>query len=406
MARRMGAERYGQALAALACACAPVLMVIFGFYSLNAIEIFLVSLCCLLLVEILIGERQELWWLVGALFGLAIMNKHTATMFAAAAAVGWLATRQRWMLGQRALWGGVSVATLIVLPNLLWQQVHGWPSLEFYRSAAAKNIPTPALQAFVNQVLSMNPATLPIWTAGAWLLLRDRRLRPLGLAFALLFAAMVFSGQSRQDRIAGFVPLVMAAGATFWDSSHRRRLRALIAALPLTLAVGLSPTFLPILPPPQLASYSAALGVVPELEEHDDTLRLPQWFGDRLDWEPFVREIEGIVAQLPAAERRRAIVLTRTYGAAAPLELLGRDLPPVHAPHNNYHLWGPPAPFDVVIAVQYSQAELSEHFATVVQVGEIRCDYCRYWRRPTPVYAARGLERPLADLWHQLELYL
>ena len=51
---------------------------------------------------------------------------------------------------------------------------------------------------------------------------------------------------------------------------------ALVAllAIPVSVALVLSPVFLPILPPASLARYAATLGVVPEIEAHD-TLMAP-----------------------------------------------------------------------------------------------------------------------------------
>jgi hypothetical protein len=319
--------------------------------------------------------------------------------------VGVLVTPQRKMLRQRWLWAGVATAALIALPNILWQIQHDWVSLEFYRSAGSKNIATSPIQATVNQLLSLNPGSLPILAAGIWGLLRDRRLRPLGAKCVVLILMTVFSGQSRQDRIAGLSPLVFAAGAAYWDRSKSRPLRILVLAMPLTIAVVLSPVFLPILPPAQLARYSATLGVVPKLEAHATPLALPQWFADRLYWDEYVHAMEDAFAGLPEAEQSAAVIITRSYGAAGPLELLGRGLPPVHSVHNSYHTWGPPEPFDVALVVQISEGELSQYFESVTQVAEFQCTYCRQWRNPTPVYAVRRPRRPIAEMWEDLRYF-
>lgn len=326
-------------------------------------------------------------------------------LFIAGLSIGLLPSRKRYMLHERSLWVGVGLAVAIVLPNLAWQMQHDWVSLEFYRNAGSKNAPTPPVRALVNQILSFNPGSLPIWGAGVWMLLRSSRLRPLGIMFTVLFLAIVLSGQSRQDRIAGLIPLGMAARSVYWDRFECRPLQVLLFAMPLAIAAALSPIFLPILPPPQLANYAATLGIVPEIEAHETPLAVPQWFADRIDWEQYAGAVEAAYASLPEKEKANAIILTRNYSGASPLELLGRSLPPVHALQNSYHTWGPPEPFDVAIAVQFSEQDLSEHFESVIQVGEFQCTYCRQWRSPTPVYVVGLPRRPIIEMWDEVGVY-
>jgi hypothetical protein len=194
----------------------------------------------------------------------------------------------------------------------------------------------------------------------------------------------------------------MAAGGVFWDRFESRPLRAALFAMPLGIAVVISPIVLPILPPAQLARYSATLGVVPEIEQQGKPLALPQWFADRIGWEQYVAVIEGVYARLPEREKARSVLLARSYGAAGSVNLLGRGLPPVYALQNSYHSWGPPEPFEVAIAVQFSERELLEYFESATRVGEVHCRYCRHWRNPTPVYVVRGLKRPIPEVWGEL----
>ena len=69
-----------------------------------------------------------------------------------------------------------------VAPHVVWQVVHGWPTLEFIRNASAiKMQTTTPLQFVANQVMNMNPFTLPVWLAGLIYLLVSRhaaRYRP------------------------------------------------------------------------------------------------------------------------------------------------------------------------------------------------------------------------------------
>ena len=215
IARRVGGGRLAQVLAAVSTAVAAGPVIIFGFYSTNALEILFWTLSAYLVTEILAGADPRLWLVVGAVAGLGLENKHTMVVFGAALAIGLVATSARSHLRGPWPWLGVLLALLVFAPNLLWLMRHDWVSLEFYRTAnAAKNVPTSTLRAAFDQVLFMNPVLAPLWLAGLgfYLLGRDgRRWRAIGAAFASLFALLLLVPTSRPDRIAGAYPMLLAA---------------------------------------------------------------------------------------------------------------------------------------------------------------------------------------------------
>jgi hypothetical protein len=147
-----------------------------------------------------------------------VLNKHTAAVWGAALFLGVLATPQRRWLATRWPWLGAALALALVAPNLVWQAREGWPSLEFYRNAqTGKNIARAPLEMLAQQVLTQGPGALPIWLAGLWMLLRRPEGRPwraLAWAWIVVALALGLAASSRPVRIAGAVPVLMAAGAT------------------------------------------------------------------------------------------------------------------------------------------------------------------------------------------------
>jgi len=426
MARRLGAGPWGESVAALAVACAPLAQILFGFYSMNAFSMLFWSLCFVVLIESALRDDPRPWLLLGVVAGLGTLNKHTLVLLLASVAAATLATRARRQLATPWPWAGAALAALIVTPNLVWQIEHDWPSFEFYREATRlKNVPTPPLEVVAQQVLGANPLALPLSLAGLYALLAGYggALRHLGIACLVLVGALIAAGSSRPDRIAGIHPLLFAAGAAVLDAALRAAGRRwLRTALPVAIGLGgaaLAPLALPLLPPATAAAWSRALGVVPQIEAGEGKRSpLPQWLADRYGWEQLVDDVAAAVATLEPHERRAAVILGASYGQVAPLAQLGggRDLPPVYSPHNHYHLWGPPPrPVRIALVVGFGEPGprgepvpeplLGELFAQVELARVHRCRFCMAWRDGMPIWIARRPVRSLREAWPALRRF-
>jgi 4-amino-4-deoxy-L-arabinose transferase-like glycosyltransferase len=422
LAREFGGGRFGVTIACLGVGLSPVLLAMSGFFSMNAFEPLLWTLIVLALVRIVQTGDSRLWLLVGLLAGVAFENKHTVVGYLLPLAVGVLLTRTRRVVLDRWLWAGAGIAAALALPNIVWQVANGWPSIEFYRNAhLLKNVPAPPLASLVAQVLVMNPLAFPVWAAGLVFLLAGRgaeRLRFLGIMFVVLLVMHVASQTSRPDRTAAAYPMLFAAGGVALERALRwlaeRRPRAAMTArlaLPALLvagAVALAPIVLPLVPPPTLARYVAALGLNAQAERGKSS-PIPQLLADRTGWESYVDEVARVYRTLPAADRDRAIVYAPSYGQAGSLELLGPriGLPArVIGAQNTYWHWSVGrVNTDVLIAVDANEKTLRSLFAQVWEAGRIRCDYCMSWRNDIPIYVARRSTVPFDTVWPRFRHY-
>ena len=154
--------------------------------------------------------------------GLGMMNKHTfgvfiiALLFAIILSGKWKLLFNWWFI-----FGGI-ISVLIFLPNIIWQILNDFPSLEFYRNISVdKNVYTPPLDFIMGQVMYMSPSIAPVWIAGTFYFLFSNRLKDfrfLSILFAGLFIFMMLSGTSRPDRLAFAYPAAFAGGALFFET--------------------------------------------------------------------------------------------------------------------------------------------------------------------------------------------
>jgi hypothetical protein len=418
IARRLGAGWQGQALAAGTAMIATVYQVMFSYYSMNALSILLWTACFLVLVEIEKRNEPRLWLLFGVLMGLGLENKHTFVLLPLALVAGLLLTKGRRHLAGRWFWAGIAVSAAILLPNVLWQASHGWPSIEFYRNADAyKNIPTPPITALAYQLLVMNPGAMPVWIGGIFFFLLSKRgeqLRHLGWVYLILLGLMMLGGKSRPDRIAESYAVLLAGGgallAGLWERASLSWLRWALPAVLVLSGVAMVPLGITILPPEMEARYSSRLGVVPQIERGaGKKTNLPQWMADRLGWEQLTDDVAAVVNELTPAELSTAIVLAPSYGQAGALELLGRGrgLPPVYATQNSYFHWGPPADSvtTAIILGPFPADAVDEFFreATIARVHSY--EWGTPWRSKVPVWIARGPRFAWREIWPLLRHY-
>lgn len=311
----------------------PVLQVIFGFYSMNAIEVFFVVL--LVTISIQLKDSPKHWMSLGVVIGLGVMNKHTFVLYVLAVLIPYVWIHFKSVYKNRFFYLGAVIAVVIVLPNLIWQYHYEFPSLEFYKNAyKMKNINLSLFQIIFDQILSVNPATLPLWICGIYFFLKNKEFRYLGIAYLLLLGLFLFFKSSRPDRIASFYPILFAGGSAFILSDLWKKV---LLSLILIVGIVLSPVGLPILPLPLLSRYVDILGVVPKIEAGNRTL-LPQWFADRLDWQEFYFQVDKSLLSLSQEELKETAIVGNFYGQAGSLEFYKIRIPVISG-HNNYYLW-------------------------------------------------------------------
>src|SRR5947207_4644540 len=197
IARELGGRRWAVALACAGSLCALFNLAVGNFFSMNAFEPLFWMGCIYLLVRIINGGSPILWLWFGVLVGLGLENKHSTAFFAVGIFVALLLTSERRHFGEKWIWFGGLIAFAIALPNILWQAQHHWPTYELLRNIAhsEKNVALSPVQFIVQQIVFMNPGTLPLWLAGlCWVLgsLDGGRYMGLGFLYRVVLAVFVF----------------------------------------------------------------------------------------------------------------------------------------------------------------------------------------------------------------------
>jgi hypothetical protein len=416
MARELGGGRFAQGLAALATLIAPTMLVFGTWLSMDAFDQLFWVLAIYILLLILKRDRPRLWLAFGLVAGLGLLTKLTMLYVGLAVFLALLLTSARRHLLTPWPWIGGAVAFIFLLPYAIWEVAHGWPTLEFWANYGAKVDPASPIEFLVEQIVTMQPPTLPLWLAGLYYYLFSREGRPyraLGWTFVILFAIFMIQN-ARFYFLAPAYPMLFAAGAVVIDRFIRRRnWNWLKPAYVIVLAISgivIAPiTVVPILPVDTLASITGAAGGDAGVEiETREVAQLPQNFADRFGWKNMTATVAGVYDGLPVDKRSRACILAGNYGEASAINFFGpaHGLPNAISGHNSYYIWGPgDCTGEVVISVGVPRERLKAEFGEIEQRATVRCEYCMPDENNLPVYICQEPKTSLQNAWPRFKHY-
>jgi hypothetical protein len=394
-ARLLGGRGVAQVLTALAVACAPVTLAAAHLANTTVYDLLAWSVAIACVVAAVSRGRSKAWVGAGVAVGLGLENKDLLLLAVVAVAVGILATGPREVFTDRWLWAGAAIALVLWSPNLAWQTTHGWPELTMSRSLRRQHS-TGSDYATVlpAQVVYVGLAAAPLAVVGVRRLLRDRALRYLAVAVAVVVAFVVLDIPGRAYYTDGLMPLVFAAGAVTVEQRRPsfRAARAWLAAPVTGLTLGVV-LILPILPPLNLAHIHGIHKLNYDLTE-------------TIGWPQLADQLGAMYRSLPADERARTSIYTANYGEASALILYGTRLPPVLSAHNTWWLWGPGRAPDSTVLTVGAAGQLAPYFAHCTSVASyIPPHDVPNDENGVEISHCTGPRAPWSGFWHQLKHY-
>lgn len=415
-ARKLGAKRFGIALAAALAATPAVWWVMDHQFAMNAFEALFWTGCAYVILRMIHTQNPKLWLAFGAIAGLGLENKYSIAIFAFALLLGLLLTQHRKLLFTPWLFAGGAVSLLIFLPNLIWNIQHHWPFLELMHNirVTGKDIAYPPGAYTVQQILMMNPFSFPFWFRGLLFYLFSRatkNYRVFGWAFVITFAFFLFS-HGKDYYSAPAYPILLAAGAVFADhllsSTVERPSKWRAALKPVCfawLAAGVSlilPLVLPVLPLEAFIRYKSHFPVEGKPTERSLVgTPLPQYYADELPWQEQVDAVARVFHSLSPEEQGKTAIFCGNYGQAAAIDFFGSryGLPKAISGHQNYFLWGPRKyTGEIMIVVGQPEEDVRQYFASVEAAATVNVPYA-YSYETWPILLCRGLKGNLQALW-------
>ena len=365
MARELGGGRLAQVAAALGVTLSPLPLFEGTEFQYSTFDYLWWVLIAYFIIRLLKTDDPRWWLAIGAVVGVGLMTKYTMVFLVAGILVGLVLTPARRFFGSPWFWGGVALALLIFLPNLMWQMRHDFISLHFLRHIHARDVRQGRANGFVRGqfLICANLFAAPLWVAGLLGYLRDRRYRLLAYMY-LVPLALFLVGKGRTYYLAGAYPMLIVMGAVVgerWVASLPRLWRrTLVAAYFIGVAaVGIyvGAIILPLASSGPLRDFA--------LSKNGD-LR------EEIGWNELVKTVAGIRDSLPPDQQQHVGVVVGNYGEQGAIEILGPayHLPaPISMTNSAWLRRYPEPPPSILIVLGFSGEEADKAFTSCRLAG-------------------------------------
>jgi Dolichyl-phosphate-mannose-protein mannosyltransferase len=413
LARKLGGGRWAMFLASLALLVAPIYLTFSHLFTMNAFDPLLWTLIAWLLVDLVQTGNERNWLWIGVLTGVTLLNKYGVLFFLVGLLAGVMFSPVRRSLARSWFWIGVSIATLIALPNFLWQLRWNFPFVQLVRSVRenGRDVMLPPLPYLAQQSEMMGFVSSLLVILALWFLIchEDRRYAILAGGFLSVLGCMLLL-KGKFYYVAPAYPVVLAPGAIFFERLTEKRvlnwLRPVYALAMLLVGALIAPTAVPLLSIQEYIGYTKKLGIQQQKFEHQPESQLPQLYADMVGWEERVKIVAAYVHSLPPEEQNITAIGGSNYGEAGAVDLFGPKygLPKAISTANNYWIWGPRnyTGESLILMDEASPEKYAQHCRSLKLIAGANDPYARPDEN-YPTYHCVGLSPDLQSLWPSLK---
>lgn len=350
-------------------------------------------------VLLLLTDDKKYWLYFGIVAGVGLLCKISILWLGFGIITAMAVTKERKHFLSWQLWAGGAIALLIFSPYIIWQIIHGFPSLEFYQNYGGKVTQFSALGFIMNNTYTMNPLSCPVWLSGLYYFLLNkegRRYKIFGIAFLVILVLCIVQN-AKPYLMAPIFVILFVGGAVFVETIFVDRKWILWTYSIIVFISGLAalPLERPLLPP---ETYIRIFGGNPGKNiERSKLGQLPQNFATRFGWVELTEKVAKVYNTLSEEEKKKTCIFTGNYSEAGAIHFYGRQyhLPEPISGHNQYYIWGPGSNTgEVAIVMGIPLDYLKTIFSEITEVERTDTPYAMPHENNMPIYLCRKPAQP------------
>jgi len=357
-----------------------------------------------------INTRNDRYLIVlGAVFGLAMLNKYLVALFISALLLSFLFTKHRILFKKQSFYIGLAVGFIIFLPNLIWQIANGFPVINHMHELNVQQLVYVNRIDFLKDQLLMTFASSIILLPGLFYLWKKEKYRFLAYAVIVVIAVLlILRGKSYYTL--GVFPVLTASGSVFFEKYIKNKIvRYVIPVFLIAITLPILPFGIPVYKQDILVDYFKNLedkyGLILGRRFEDGSIHsLPQDYADQLGWEELAKITSTAFQQIP--EKSKGAIYCENYGQAGAISIIGKKykLPEPLSFNGSFFYWipsefNPDIEYFIYINDELGE-DIEELFREIKVVGRVTNINAREYG--TTVYLCSNPKRSFNDFWKSI----
>jgi hypothetical protein len=378
-------------------------------YQPNSLDILAWTLLFFILVKYINSENNKWLWYAGITFAFGFLNKYNIVFLLIGLLPAILVTEHRTIFRNKQLYFAIALATLLVLPNLIWQYVNGFPVVKHLNELSRTQLVNVNRVDFLKEQMLFFMGSLFVIMAAfvAFVIYRPfRKYRIFGWSFLFTITLFVYLKAKAYYAI-GLYPIFLAFGAVYLEQILTGRwvryLRPVAIILPLLLFLPLLKIAFPNHSPQEIRQHAQQykdFGLLrwEDGKEHD----LPQDFADMQGWKELAQKVDKAMATI--ADKEHTLLLCDNYGQAGAINYYSvtKNIGAVSMNADYINWFRLDKEIRNVILIQEASDDDPDRnkerplFETVERVGEITNPYAR--EKGTCIYVLKNAKADINEL--------
>ncbi len=307
-----------------------VLLRLNTLYQPNSFDVLCWTLVFYCLIRYLKEEQIHYLYGIAIVLAIGFLNKYNLAFLIMGLLPALLLTSQRRVFMRRELYLAGVLALLIILPNLVWQYLNGFPVLHHMNELATTQLVNVSRLSFLSTQPLFFMGSIVVMLAGLlalWIYPPFKNFRALFWVLVIVLAMYTYL-RAKDYYAIGLYPIFIALGAVYLSTLLRQwwgKVAYTLLLLSPLLYFGYTYNFLyPNKSPEYIISHQDQYREMGLLRWEDGKEHhLPQDFADMLGWQELAQKLDVVYADLDRQEA--TLVLCDNYGQAGAVNFYGRQ---------------------------------------------------------------------------------